>query len=183
MTEEWRDVADGTFQVSNLGRVRRNKPGPRNKPSIILRQNPNHSGYLRVCLRMGTYTRTKFVHRLVATAFLGRRPNGKQVNHKDGHKSNNAVSNLEYVTPKQNSRHAVINGLKPCGDKHYIVKDRSRAPRGETLNKGHLKNEHIQHIRKLREAGNPVAEIAELFRVTPSAISKICLRQTWAHVA
>lgn len=51
------------------------------------------------------------IHRLVAQLFIGE-PNGLQVNHKDGNKENNAVSNLEYVTHEENRIHAINTGLK-----------------------------------------------------------------------
>ena len=57
----------------------------------------------------------KAIHSIVAQAYLGDRPLGFHVNHKDGVKENNSVSNLEYVTPKENIRHAFRLGLnKGC---------------------------------------------------------------------
>ena len=47
-----------------------------------------------------------FAHHLVAAAFLGPRPLGMQINHKNGIKTDNYFTNLEYVTPSQNSWHA-----------------------------------------------------------------------------
>ena len=51
------------------------------------------------------------VHRLIMLAFVGPQ-NGMQINHKDGNKSNNQLSNLEYVTQEENRTHALDNGLK-----------------------------------------------------------------------
>ena len=50
------------------------------------------------------------VHSLVALAFIGPRPEGMEVNHKDCDKQNNALNNLEYVTHGENQRHAAQMG-------------------------------------------------------------------------
>lgn len=182
MHEQWRLIFDGIFAVSNTGRVKRADPGPRSKPLIVLKQQESHSGYLRVCLRLGGFTKVCFVHRLVAEAFLGAIPEGHQVNHIDGDKHNNHSSNLEYVTPKENMQHAVRTGLFPGGEKHYARKDPTRAPRGSVLGIGHLVEEDIIEIRRMYATGARVKDIAMAFRVTPATISKIHKRQTWRHV-
>ncbi len=76
----------------------------------------NGRGYLRVKFA----GRLHCVHRLVAVAFLGPVPAGKEVNHKDGDKLNNRPENLEYVTRSQNMLHANEKGLAPKrkGDRH-----------------------------------------------------------------
>jgi len=58
--------------------------------------------------------RAFLVHRIVWETFVGEIPEGLQINHKDGNKLNNHLSNLEVVTPKENMRHAVRTGLKPA---------------------------------------------------------------------
>jgi hypothetical protein len=109
---EWRSIPisglEG-FEVSSEGFVR----NPRTE--TIMTPSDNGKGYQQVCLFLGRSnkprTKTVGVHRAVAVAFLGPRPEGSHVNHKDGDKRNNSVENLEYVTPKENVRHAYANGL------------------------------------------------------------------------
>jgi hypothetical protein len=106
------------YEVSNLGRVK-------SKPRTIVRKNGTNyrvrerilseastpTGYKFVSLYDHGTDRQHYVHSLVATAFIGDRPAGMQVNHRDGIKANNTPDNLEYVTGKQNIRHAVELGL------------------------------------------------------------------------
>jgi hypothetical protein len=100
--EEWRPVKgrEGQNEVSNLGRVRSRRK--------ILKPLPHTSGYRCVSLD-GRRSRT--IHSVVAEAFIGPRPTGMDVNHIDGDKTNNAASNLEYVTRKGNMAHARETGL------------------------------------------------------------------------
>ena len=66
----------------------------------------NNSGYKRVCLKINGEYKEKLVHRLVAETFIPSKKRCKLVNHIDGNRLNNHVSNLEWVTHKQNMRHA-----------------------------------------------------------------------------
>lgn len=67
----------------------------------------NRSGYLQLFLSKDGWQKTYTVHRLVAETFISNPNNLPQVNHIDGNKQNNAVSNLEWVTAKQNKTHAM----------------------------------------------------------------------------
>lgn len=67
----------------------------------------------------GKKRRTR-VHRMVAEAFIPNPENLPIVNHKDGNKRNNNIDNLEWVTVKQNTQHAVENGLKPASNQNGI---------------------------------------------------------------
>lgn len=106
--ETWAPVAgyEGWYEVSDLGRVRRvGAPQCR-------RLHSQAGGYVSVRLgRPGTDKKTLQVHVLVAKAFLGPRPAGRQVNHKDANKHNPRLDNLEYVTPARNREHAIGLGI------------------------------------------------------------------------
>jgi hypothetical protein len=107
--EEWRPVVgwETAYEVSNFGNVRR----IRTKKAAPVRQ---HAGYPTCSLSIGGSIRGNGkVHRMVAEAFI---PNllpdtQTQVNHIDGNKQNPHVTNLEWVTPKENIQHAHRTGL------------------------------------------------------------------------
>lgn len=114
MTEEWRSVSsfEGIYSISNLGRLRRDKADRGSVVGRILKPKTNSAnGYNYYILSLKCKKITFSVHKLVCAAFIGPRPPGYEINHKDGIKTNNALSNLEYVTPKQNCAHACENGL------------------------------------------------------------------------
>ena len=70
-------------------------------------------GYLAIAVYLPDGTRKHFViAREVAHAFIGVRPEGMQINHKNGIKTDNRVENLEYISPSDNLKHAVKMGLK-----------------------------------------------------------------------
>lgn len=96
MKEIWADIEgyEGKYKVSTWGRVAN---GDR-----IVSQWINHKGYSKVTLYKGNDKRNFRVNRLVAQAFIPNWLNHPEVNHKDGNKRNNSVTNLEWVTGKQN---------------------------------------------------------------------------------
>ena len=96
------------YSVSNDGRVKNNKTGK------ILTPHPDSNGYLSVSLCRDGKHFTRRVHRLVAEAFIPNPLNLHDVNHKDGDKSNNHESNLEYCTRSYNMLHSSRTlGKKP----------------------------------------------------------------------
>jgi hypothetical protein len=102
--EEWRDIKgyEGYYQVSSAGRI-----ASTHRDRLILKQRTNRTGYLVVGLHINGLSSTKQVHRLVGLAFITNKHNKSQINHKDGVKSNNSVHNLEWMTARENSLHAV----------------------------------------------------------------------------
>ena len=125
--EIWRDIVgyEGLYQVSNLGRVRSlehyvsTKGGAaRKSPSKIL-SNCFDGKYLHVILHKNGRNKVCLIHRLVATAFIPKPENKQQVNHIDGNKLNNFISNLEWCNGSENLKHAYKTGLATPSVTHY----------------------------------------------------------------
>ena len=116
MREIWKDIADyeGLYQVSNFGKVRALNYKRTHQIKLKLPQN-NGKGYLAVQLCKNNRRKWFLIHRLVAQAFL-KNPLGKDtINHKDGDRANNKVSNLEWATYAENNLHSYRqNGKKPA---------------------------------------------------------------------
>ena len=101
--EEWLNISgyEGLYQVSNLGRVRSFKSGKWQ----TLKNRLTRWGYYLVTLYKDGKATNKWVHRLVAQAFIPNPDNLPQVNHKDEDKLNNAASNLEWCDSKYNNNY------------------------------------------------------------------------------
>lgn len=114
--EEWRDVVgyEGLYQVSNTGKVQtveHHDRFGRLYRQVEMRQHRSRNGYQMLYLKAGGHRRMVLVHRLVATAFIPNPDNLSDVNHIDGDKTNNDVSNLEWCTHSYNQCHAFAIGL------------------------------------------------------------------------
>lgn len=95
------------YMVSPSGRVLSHKRGSYKE----LNPQADTDGYLQVMLARDDTRNLRFVHRLVAETFIPRPSWATEVNHIDGNKQNNDVSNLEWTTRSGNMRHAHDNGL------------------------------------------------------------------------
>ena len=103
MTETWKAIAgfEDLYEVSDLGRVKSLNYNHTGKEKI-LKPGKTHGGYLMVNLCKDGHGKTVKVHRLVAEAFIPNPNNLETVNHKDEVKTNNTVSNLEWMSRVDN---------------------------------------------------------------------------------
>ena len=167
--EEWRDICgyEGLYQVSNWGRVRslsrvvnRKGQSPCHIDGMIKSTpiNPRW-GYVQVTLHSDGVPHTYRLHKLVAAAFIGERPGDLDINHKDGNKTNNAASNLEYCTRSENVLHALDTGLS------------NRRGEGHPLAK--LSKQDVDDIRAAYRNGVLGKDLAVRYGVARSQISRI----------
>ena len=101
MEEIWKDIEgfEGKYQISNTNKVKSNHFGK----SIILKPALNTGGYNSVSLSLNNKAKSVTLHRLIMTAFIANPDNKPCINHIDGNKLNNSLSNLEWCTYKYNN--------------------------------------------------------------------------------
>lgn len=114
--EIWKDVIDfeGTYQVSNFGRVKRIIDSRGNSRETIMYRFIDVIGYPKVLLTTKETGKRKAytVHRLLAKAFILNPENKPQINHKDSNRANCHIDNLEWVTNSENQLHAFKAGTQ-----------------------------------------------------------------------
>jgi|SRR6478735_600889 len=121
MKEIWKSYRTH-YEVSNFGNVRtivrlvfQPKVGYRKFKSKSVAITDNGRGYKLFSTSVNKKRKNCYLHRAVAELFICNPHNLPEVNHKDGDKSNNHVSNLEWVSTQQNRNHAVVNDLVKFG--------------------------------------------------------------------
>jgi hypothetical protein len=179
------------YEVSAAGAVRRRLPQYNSPAGRSLKWHRYPNGYLFVAVRINGKPHTRLVHRLVAEAFLGPCPDGKEVNHKNGVKSDPRACNLEYVTRSENMRHAIVKGLfnprhsanRLRGDRWQQAYSRTHA-RGERVGLAKLTGVAVQELRVLYATRQfRQVDLAARFGVTQTMISNIVRGVAWRHVA
>lgn len=152
------------YKISSFGNVLslKTKPPRVLSPGI----NPNR-GYWHVALSKNGVIKNVFHHRLVAEHFIPNPERKKEVNHKNGVKTDNRVENLEWATRAENNRHAFDTGLTVTS--------------GEKNSRHKLTEEQVREIilacKKYR-----VTDIAKKYQVSSSTISAIKNKTHWKNV-
>ena len=162
MMEIWKDIKgyEGLYQVSNLGRVKSLK----NREKIL---NPfSDNNYLNVDLFKNRKKKRYKIHRLVAITFIPNIDNKPEVNHIDGNKENNCISNLEWTTSSENMQHAFKMGLAKV-NKNMKGRFGTDNPNSKPVNQYTLDNEP-------HTSWDSTKDIERELKIHHSHISKCC---------
>lgn len=161
------------YEASSLGRIRsldnlvKAHQGFRLRKGKVLTPVKHHTGYIIYTLHNGKQ-HAAFGHRLVALAFLGERPDGCVICHKDGDRANNALVNLRYDTQSANERDKLQHGTYQQDEKN---------PRAK------LTRPEIVAMRLERAAGEPLKSLALRYGFRAGHISKICTGMIWKNTS
>jgi hypothetical protein len=175
--ECWKDIPDlQGYQASSLGRIRRCgllkvlKDGRSLKlGKKVLTSSTSRNGYKRVRITHNRKTKGYLVHRLVALAFLGNNKGKPYVNHIDAIKHHNYVENLEWVTAKENTQHAISLGI------HKV--------RGEDNGTALYKDEEVLSlIKTLTDSTIPLEAVAIEHNMTLGMVKHVNYCRTWTHL-
>lgn len=175
--ETWLPVPgyEGRYEVSDFGRVRGLPTTSRNRLTggisvrrrrILKVSRRQKSGHLHLVLQVNGAKRNHTIHQLVALAFLGPCPAGKQTLHRDDDKENNTLGNLYYGTSKENGQDRVRNNRTAWGAKHHAAR---------------ITEDVALKIWKLKGKAK-VVDIAWQFGVTVSAVSHIHNGWSWNNL-
>jgi hypothetical protein len=174
--EEWRYVpnTNNRYLVSNMGRLL--TTGYRgSKRCSIMKPAKDANGYYRTMLLIDDKLKTIKVHRIVAQTWIENPLNKLQVNHIDFVRDNNAVSNLEWTTAKENTLHSYNNGrIKKPICTNFV--------KGSKVGTAKLNEEQVKEIRlKFKPRIYTREMLAKEYGVSPHTIKDVILRR-WQHV-
>lgn len=176
MTEEiWKDIPgyEGRYQASDLGRIRsldRRLPctnkaytwHTRLVKGTVLKPQKHNAGYASVPIGKKSF----LVHILIMCTFVGPCPDGCEVAHNDGNKTNNVLKNLRYDTVKGNAADRIRHGTSGKGVKNV---------------RAALTEDQVLKIRAMAGVYSQY-ELADMFDVAQSTVWKIIHRLRWSHI-
>lgn len=182
MQEEWKSLkglveCGDYYEISSHGRVRsidrvvnNGVNGQREIKGELLSSWVDKDGYKRLMLYNGGNRKHYGLHRLVAIAFIDNPDNKPLVNHIDGIKDNNRLSNLEWSTESENAQHAVELGLRQSngGENHANAKMTDEKA--------------IEMFEKYKTDKYTMQELADEYGISPSVCSNIINGNSWTHL-
>lgn len=181
----WKDIKgyEGIYQINTEGDVRSLdreiiRGGSVVKiSSVIIKSRMSNAGYYRITLSNNDTGTTFSVHRLVAETFVDNPNNKPCVNHINGLKTDNKVDNLEWVTQKENIRHAKDVLGKNIGDASKLIHLKGFDHPGAKFTTGTLKE-----LIAMRSEGVSFGKLAKYFNVDKSTVQSILKGETWSSV-
>ncbi|MBR1146665.1 NUMOD4 domain-containing protein [Bradyrhizobium sp. AUGA SZCCT0431] len=183
--ETWKDAVgyEGFYQISSKGRVRSasrliNSPWgvkSREYEGQIKKSYIGKHGYVVTSFYIDGKMKLVKLHRLLAMAFIPNPENKPQVNHKNGVKHDNTLSNLEWATGKENMRHAIATGLKPS-PKYAGALDGEKCYRATTT------GEIVLKIRAEYKNGATTTFLAAKYGLGLSAVVHMVHGRSWRHL-
>jgi len=168
MTEIWKPIFNGKYEVSSIGRIRtvfcRNRWGfYKPKKERILFQHKNNDGYMQVSIYTESGNLKSFrVHRLMALAFIPNPENKPQVNHLNSIRSDNRIENLEWCTNSENQIHSVKFG-------NY----KSNNPNAKLTE---------SDVQKIYNSTKPISHLVKKYKIHRDSIINIKNGKTWSTI-
>ncbi len=163
--EQWKEIPEWPdYMASNLGHLYSKK-----KRKVMIQHQCHPFGYLGITLCRNGKRIHKMVHPLIISSFIGPRPEGLEINHKDSNPKNNNIENLEYVTHGQNMKHGydVGNKIRPKGELHPMTS---------------LTDKTVIFVRSLKTKGLKNIDIHKLTGIEASTISRLVNHKIWNHI-
>jgi hypothetical protein len=138
LVEVWKDIPsfEGVYQVSNHGRLMSFKS---NKAGLILSQKNSKGDYFRYVFKRNGMKKTILIHRLTFEVFVHKIPNGFDIDHIDGNKQNNVISNLQCLNKRQHVSKTIKEKPNTIGTLNYFNKMRSNRVMQFSLNEDFIK--------------------------------------------